>query len=128
MSKYPCEWLRKAREDIKASGITLDGELPDIAAFHAQQAVEKALKALLVAISRRPPKTHDIDYLADQLEKAGIKIPMREEISSLTLYAVEARYPGPPISIEEAEYAYKLAKTFLEIVERELENRGIKCS
>ncbi len=61
MSKYPCEWLRKARDDLEASKITLEKELAEIATFLAQQAVEKALRALLVAYGVRPPKTHDID-------------------------------------------------------------------
>ena len=125
--KYPCEWLRKARADIEASGITLERGLADIAASHAQQAAEKSLKALLAAVNKRPPKTHDIDYLADRLEEAGVKIPMRDEISLLTIYAVETRYPGPPITVEEAEYAYKLARDLLENIEKEMERRGIKC-
>lgn len=125
--KYPCEWLRKAYADIEASRITLERGLADIAAFHAQQAVEKSLKALLVAVNKRPPKTHDIDYLADLLEEAGVEVPMRDEISPLTLYAVEARYPGPPITLEEAEHAYEIAKAFLNTIEKEIERRGIKC-
>ncbi len=84
--------------------------------------MEKSLKALLSAVSRRPPKTHDIDYLADQLEEAGVEVPMREEISALTLYAVEARYPEPPITIEEAEYACKVARAFPGTVEKEMEH------
>lgn len=44
------EWLAKAREDLLAVERLLnDSELTNVAAFHAQQCIEKSLKAVLVA-------------------------------------------------------------------------------
>ncbi len=96
------------------------------AAFHAQQAAEKALKALISATGTRPPKTHDIDVLLEILQRAGVDRPS-EELSSLTAYAVEARYPGPPIVAEEAGEALRVAERAVEWVRGKLEEMGIKC-
>ena len=55
-----CEWLERALRDLKAAKILMKEELFNESAFHSQQAVEKALKALLVVRHIKPPKTHDI--------------------------------------------------------------------
>ena len=65
--KDVCEWLRRAEKDLRAAEVLLGEELYEEAAFHAQQAAEKALKALLVAHRVRPPKTHSIEYLLSLL-------------------------------------------------------------
>jgi HEPN domain-containing protein len=55
------EWLGKADVDLSAASVLLSvGELYEVVAFHAQQAAEKALKALLVARQVEFTKTHDI--------------------------------------------------------------------
>lgn len=57
-------WLVKAASDIRAARLVLEGDGPyDTACFHAQQAIEKALKGFL-ALQRQPiPRTHDLDEL-----------------------------------------------------------------
>ncbi|MGE5310527.1 MAG: HEPN domain-containing protein [Nitrospirota bacterium] len=43
------EWMRRARADLALAQMTRQKRIaPEILTFHAQQAVEKALKALLV--------------------------------------------------------------------------------
>ena len=73
--------------------------------------MEKALKALLIAHDIRPPKTHDIDVLILRLEEVGEKDLWSEDLSALTAYSVEARYPGPRVTQEEAEHALIVAKS-----------------
>jgi len=58
-----CEWLQKARRDIRVAELALGEDLYDEVAFHAQQAAEKALKAVLVALGARPPRTHSLERL-----------------------------------------------------------------
>ena len=85
------------------------------------------MKALLVAHGRRPPKTHDIDVLILHLEDVGEKGLWSEDLSALTAYSVEARYPGLPVTREEAEHALIVARrTFFEVQER-LRRLGIDC-
>jgi HEPN domain-containing protein len=54
------EWLRKAAGDLKAA------DLHDLAAFHCQQAFEKALKGYLTWHDRPFRKTHDLVELIEQ--------------------------------------------------------------
>ncbi|OGP69034.1 MAG: hypothetical protein A2170_06225 [Deltaproteobacteria bacterium RBG_13_53_10] len=93
----PEEWLSHARSDLKLA--KLGKATPDILSqqtcFHAQQAVEKALKAVLFSHRIDFPLTHDIDELIDILDNAGISLPSEfSNAGILTPYAVETRYPG----------------------------------
>jgi HEPN domain-containing protein len=62
-------WLAKAEEDLAAARLLLAGQLSDPAAFHAQQALEKALKALAVAAGRDFRHTHDLETLTAEVNK-----------------------------------------------------------
>lgn len=60
------EWVGKAENDYRAGARLLSSEddaLYDVVGFHAQQCVEKYLKAVLVAHSLPVPKTHDIEKI-----------------------------------------------------------------
>ncbi len=91
-------WLLKARNDhsVVRKILAPDGDEMDVAAFHCQQAVEKALKAYLVF--RRIPfeKVHDLGRLLDHCAGCdGEFESLRDAVEPLTLYAVAFRYPGP---------------------------------
>ena len=62
-------WLRYAREDLETAERMLEGQGFALrwACYLAQQAVEKALKAVLVAEQIRFPYTHDLENLRDLL-------------------------------------------------------------
>ena len=128
-SRYPCSWVEKAGRDLRLAELAAGEGFGEEAAFHAQQAVEKALKALITARGERPPKTHDIDVLLARLERLGVEVgeEWREEASALTAYGVEARYPGPPIAMEEAERAIDTARAVLEWVKEKLRELGVEC-
>lgn len=113
-------WLVKAAHDLETGARALaDPPMPDTACFHAQQAVEKALKAVLVVRETEPPRTH---LLAVLLERCG---PIDERLSALgeqldwlTAFAIEARYPdveGEP-SVEQAREALSTARRAFEII------------
>jgi len=71
-----------------------DPELHDsLAGFHAQQAVEQALKAVLAHVGVAFRRTHDIAELLDLLEDAGLEAPpYANRLDELNPYAVEIRY------------------------------------
>lgn len=109
------QWLHKARGDLRTAE-HLAQERPDLgfaAAFHAQQAVEKMIKAVLVWHQVEFPKSHDLDRLVELLRGPDAKLAdALREASSLTLYAVDARYPGdlPDPTREETRGAVELAE------------------
>jgi len=87
--------LDAAREDAKAVR-ALSG-LPDISdailGFHAQQSVEKALKAVLSSNGVAFRRTHDIAELLDLITDYGLPSPpFAEFLDELNPFAVEARY------------------------------------
>lgn len=90
-------WLAKAESDMHVAEHVLDFEQEDyfVAAFHAQQAAEKFLKAFLVRHQIPFPKTHDIERL---LGLAGQVDPsIASELAPawmLTPFGVEFRYPS----------------------------------
>jgi HEPN domain-containing protein len=87
--------LAKAGGDeagLRALADNLD--VPDhVAGFLAQQAIEKALKAVLTARDVSFERSHDIDYLCGLLEDAGLDLtPKLKAAAALTPWAVEFRY------------------------------------
>jgi HEPN domain-containing protein len=86
---------RKAESDEAILDKLLDDvDIPDDAlGFHAQQAIEKRLKAVLAFNGITFDRTHSLAYLTSLLEHHGIELPAgRDEIEGLTPWAVAARY------------------------------------
>lgn len=85
--------LSKARQDLEAMEVLIASDVADeIVGFHAQQAVEKALKAVLTAADVRVGRTHDIAFLLS-LFPVDMDAPgWLNETTSLAPYAVIARY------------------------------------
>jgi HEPN domain-containing protein len=106
--------IRSADGDLAAAKHLLSGgaEFVRGAVFHAQQAAEKFLKAVLVWHQVEFPKTHDIGRLTDLLKTVDSGLADRvREASALTPYAVEARYPSdvPEPTLAEAREALSIA-------------------
>ncbi len=73
----------------------LSDESPSIAAFHAQQAAEKGLKAAAIAVGDDLPRTHVLNDLAQELVREGYDIPadMRQHLRVLERLYAPTRYP-----------------------------------
>ena len=120
-SGSPADWLRYARSDLELARVVRPDEvLFEGLCFHAQQAAEKALKAVLIAKGVPPPKTHNIRTLLDLLPQEVIAPQGIEDAASLTDYAVTSRYPGDFESVDEEEYkeTVRLAETVVLWAER----------
>lgn len=99
-------WLARARQDLRAAAVDLEAEPPLLgdAAFHCQQAVEKALKSLLALHGRPFRKTHDIGELAVAcLEHEPSLEPLLRRSAPFTEYAWRFRYPGELFEPERGE-------------------------
>src|SRR3989440_12415289 len=91
------QWLHKADNDLQTAAhtLTLGEDCPtDTVCFHAQQCVEKYIKALLISRATAFPKTHEIQVL-----RALLPPKLRPKLDSkvqerLTEYATVLRYPG----------------------------------
>jgi HEPN domain-containing protein len=101
----PEEWLRYACSDLKIAttahvpGIRLEG-----LCFHAQQAAEKALKAVLVRHEVPVRRTCDLRVIL-RLVRRSEPVPKEiEESAWLTPFAVSGMYPVNPERVDEQTY------------------------
>ena len=113
-SEVPHEWLRRAKSNLVRAKQTKPSEVfwEDLC-FDAQQAVEKAVKVVLVASRVEFPKTHDIALLLRLLERTGRPVP-DDLLTALDLtdYAFETRYPGdyPQVTADDYRKAVEIAE------------------
>lgn len=86
--------ISAAKRDLKALEHMQDsGAFPDeIFGFHAQQAVEKLLKAWLSLLDQGHPRTHNVRQLILLLEQAGVDAEFLWNFIELTAFAVQFRY------------------------------------
>ena len=108
----PADWLRFAESDLAlARAPAAPGVLYEMLCFHAQQAAEKSLKAVLLAHKIEFPRTHNLRVLRDLLPP---RLPVPSEVEQsveLSDYATMARYPGAyePVTEDEYREAIRLA-------------------
>ena len=106
--------MSRAELDLRAAKVDLGADPPLLAdaAFHCQQAVEKALKALLTHHDHLFRQTHDIGELGLAcLEHEPSLEALLRESAPLTEYAWRFRYPGEVFEPDrqEVENALQLA-------------------
>ena len=121
--------MRKAEQDEFA----LDKLIPDpnspdeIIGFHAQQAVEKMLKAVLASAAIRYRYTHDLVELLDLLRENGITYPEEfEEVTALTPFAAILRYEDEVVQTEkpcDRDWARKCVREVREWAESALRKK-----
>ena len=123
----PREWLNRARSNLAhARAIVTDVFLEDLC-FDAQQATEKAVKAVFIHRGERFPYIHKLDELLDLLEKNGVKIPKYvRACEELSPFAAVTRYPGAvvPVTMRDYRRAVRIAAAVLRWAERQIKVRG----
>ncbi len=93
--------LRLARRDETAFQALLLAKGVDfaLACFHAQQAVEKAIKAVMCLDGLEYRRTHDLEQLSAELDESGRTSAVSlAHLRRLTPYAVELRYDDDPVN------------------------------
>ncbi len=93
----PHWWLEHARRDLAFARLAYETDLDfaEHVCFHAQQAAEKAVKAVLLERNVEYPYTHDLKKLVAEVTEHGMVVPpdvARADV--LTRYAVKTRYPN----------------------------------
>lgn len=109
------DWIKKAEKDYRLIEHLIVQEEPffDQIGFHAQQAVEKYLKAYLTHKQVDFPKTHDLKKLLDLVATVNEGLAKNlDDVQEVTEYGVEIRYPGdfPDMNKDDAIRAVELAR------------------
>jgi HEPN domain-containing protein len=123
----PREWLNRARSNLAHARIVTPEVLLEDLCFDAQQAAEKAVKAVFIHRDEEFPYVHNLKNLLTLLARNGLKIPKYvREAHELSPFAWEARYPGRlgPVSRRRYRRAVRIATAVLRWAERQILGRG----
>ncbi|MGH8301121.1 MAG: HEPN domain-containing protein [Steroidobacteraceae bacterium] len=107
--------LGKAASDLSAARALAHhrDQRDDVVGFHAQQAVEKALKAVLAVLGFEIPRTHDLDLLTRLVARGPGEFPSElADAKRLTPWGVATRYDDVGATLDRPE-ALGLAETSL---------------
>jgi len=127
-TKLAREWLRASLSDLMSIEAILSNDfLTNIVAFHAQQSIEKSLKAIIENKKQKIPRVHSLRKLIELVDKRNDEYDL-ELIKLLDSLYIESRYPtdlgllpyGKP-SVEDAKEFYDFAQKIFEDVCRDLD-------
>ena len=130
MKQITKDWLEAASIDLESiEALIQNTRLTGHVAFHAQQAIEKALKAILEENGERVPKVHSLSKLFDACS-VYINFDFDEDlIIALDSLYIESRYPGElgllpegKPSIMQAQAFCDFANEIYQAVKNHLEN------
>jgi HEPN domain-containing protein len=112
MNNLVNEWVEKAEEDFRAA-LTLHRSrrypTHNAVCFHAQQCIEKYLKAILEKHGIIIRKIHALAILLDQCAAIHPLLSgMRSDMVRLSEYAVEFRYPGESATVNDGAEAMSI--------------------
>jgi len=119
------DWLAEARADLRhAEASTRIGDY-NWACFAAQQAAEKALKALILHVLGEYPRGHDLVRLYRRVrEVVGLGLS-ESSLARLSAYYTQARYPNAgierpseEITREQADEAVAVARGVVDEVSK----------
>lgn len=123
---WVAEWLRFSSEDLDAARTI--GAAPWIRTYHAQQAAEKAIKAVLIFVSIDPPKVHDLTLLHELFDDPSWLDVSVDELNRLTRWGIPQRYPSeaPDPTTADAERAIEIATRVVDAAHQlvTLQDRG----
>lgn len=121
MKKETEEWLKIALQEYKSAEYLFEKTLYRMVCYHAQQTVEKILKAILTEREIDFARTHNILDLRNAVIRLGYKIEITDEDSVFLNSIYRSRYPsdlgllpsGEPIK-EEAEKSLNIARVVID--------------
>ena len=123
----PQEWLNRAHSNLAIARSCTDTSvyLEDLC-FNAQQAAEKALKAVCILYHIEYPYVHDLAALVTIVAKNRVRVPDHvKEAAKLTRFAITTRYPHflSPVKEEEYHRAVAIAESVVTWCESEIGNQ-----
>lgn len=119
----PREWIGRAKSNLALARIVNTDVFLEDLCFDAQQAAEKAIKAVFIARDEKFPFIHDLEDLLQRLEKNGVKVPKYVwDADELSRFAFRTRYPGlaDPVTRRQYRRAVRIAAAVLRWAERQI--------
>ena len=108
----PKEWLKASKLDLESVRYIIQAEhLTSVVAFHSQQSIEKAFKAVIEYKRKKIPKQHDLLKLKKLVDDV-LDIEDDDILDSLNTLYIESRYPGDMGLLPYGQPTLKDAKEF----------------
>ena len=123
MNPLTQEWIEKAEEDYNMAQLALQSSRPfhNSICFHAQQCIEKYLKAWLQEANLPVPRTHNLEeLLALILPTLPAWSHWQPDFKIITDYAVDSRYPGDSATADNAQHAIHICEAVRQAVRTSL--------
>ena len=123
MNPLTLEWIEKTEGDYTTVQLLQQSPISskDVICFHAQQCIEKYLKAWLQEANIPIPRTHNLEELLSLI------VPIfpawnswQPDFSTLSEHAVDFRSPGKSATAENAEHAAKICNIVREAIRKTL--------
>ena len=111
MNPLALEWIEKAEEDYNMAQLAQQASRPfhNSICFHAQQCIEKYLKAWLQEANVTVPRTHDLgELLALIVPTLPAWSQWQADLKRITEYAVDSRYPGESATADDTQHAMRI--------------------
>ncbi|MYK19614.1 HEPN domain-containing protein [Candidatus Poribacteria bacterium] len=111
MNPLVLEWVEKAEEDYSIAELARQASRPfhNSICFHAQQCIEKYLKAWLQEADVPVPRTHDLEELLALIEPTlPAWAQWQPDFKRITEYAVDSRYPGDSATADDTQHAMRI--------------------
>lgn len=124
MNPLTLEWVERAEGDYIATQKllpTTNPQLYNIICFHAQQCIEKYLKAWLQEANLPVPRTHNLEeLLALIVPTLPAWTQWQPDFKIITEYAVESRYPGDSATADNTQHAMHVCQAVRQAVRTSL--------
>lgn len=123
MSPLTLEWIEKAEEDYNIAELARQASRPfhNSICFHAQQCIEKYLKAWLQEADVPVPRTHDLEELLVLIEPTlPTWAQWQPDFKRVTEYAVDSRYPGDSATADDTQHAMRICDAVRQVVRASL--------
>ena len=123
MNPLTLEWIEKAEEDYNMAQLAQQASRPfyNSICFHAQQCIEKYLKAWIQEANVPVPRTHDLGELLSLIVPT---LPAwsqwQPDFKRITEYAVDSRYPGESATANDTQHAMQVCEAVRQAVQTSL--------
>lgn len=117
MRQEAIDWFEEAQVNLRRAEHDLEQGDYARSCFAAQQAMESAMKALIIGLKRRrAPHTHDLTDLFREL--ADLELPVEEgQLSDISQYYVTSRYPSAGIRRPSISFTAYQAERAVEVAQ-----------
>ena len=119
------KWIEMAEKDLRIAQHLNEHFYPtphDTICYHAQQSIEKAMKAFLIYHGEEYPKTHQLNYLRRAIEEKICPLDWDSKtLIAISRYEVISRYPTViDCNEQDSQFALKNADKFLQSIEAKI--------